>query len=206
MSTLQHISQANPQWPLESFVETANQLLPQFLPGDESRRSSETINPRLVRHYTTQSLVDKPFKQGREARYAYRHLLQLLVVRRLLAEGLSANAIQTLMEAKSNPELEALLQGGIQLTVEAANPALAFLQQVKQRSQPAASATRSPAPPPARSAPSRSSPPPPTQWTRLEVLPGLEIQVRQDFAYPASPQERENLLQLIAQRLTDLSP
>ncbi|MFE4105665.1 MerR family transcriptional regulator [Almyronema epifaneia] len=205
MSTLQQISQRDPQWSLEAFVDIANALLPQFLPASESRRSVEAINPRLVRHYTTQSLIDKPLKEGREARYTYRHLLQLLVVRRLLAEGLSASAVQTLMETKPNPELEALLQGGIQLTVETANPALAFLQQVKQRSQPAAAPSAF-APAVARSPQRLGDSAAPTQWIRLEIVSGLEIQVRQDFAYPVSLQERENLLQLIAQRLADLAP
>ncbi|MEO0491599.1 MAG: MerR family transcriptional regulator, partial [Cyanobacteria bacterium J06659_2] len=43
-----------------------------------------------------------------------------------------------------------------------------------------------------------------SHWYRLEVLPGLEIQISDDFIYPASPQEQANLLQLMAQQLVYL--
>ncbi|MDA0674485.1 MAG: MerR family transcriptional regulator, partial [Cyanobacteria bacterium] len=114
-SPLQQIAQVNPEWDLDALVDTANDLLPQFLPdlGDPQRRSPETVNPRLVRYYTTQGVIDRPLRQGREARYTYRHLLQLLVVRRLLPEGYSTTAIQPIA-AKPNGDLEALLQGGVQ--------------------------------------------------------------------------------------------
>lgn len=214
---LQQIAQAQPEWDLEALVETANGLLPQFLPdfADPQGRSPETVNPRLVRYYTTQGVIDRPLRQGREARYTYRHLLQLLVVRRLLPEGYSTAAIQPIT-AKANGDLEALLQGGVQLTVEAANPALAFLQSVQARSAPAPATRRSkaspqglpmaPPPPAAAPAPPGMTPPPPSpaQWRRVTVLPGLEVQVREDFVPPSTPQELENLLQLIAQTLKSL--
>jgi DNA-binding transcriptional MerR regulator len=113
MSTLQHIAQQQPEYDLDRFVEVTNDLLPQFLPDQATgSRGQEPVNPRLVRHYTTQGLVDKPLKQGREARYRYRHLLQLLAVRRLLAEGYSASSISSLIGGQGNSILEDLLQGG----------------------------------------------------------------------------------------------
>lgn len=224
-SPLQQIAQVNPEWDLDALVDTANDLLPQFLPdlGDPQGRSPETVNPRLVRYYTTQGVIDRPLRQGREARYTYRHLLQLLVVRRLLPEGYSTTAIQPIA-AKPNGDLEALLQGGVQLTVETANPALAFLQSVQARwsktappessapppapaarSAPAAKAPPAPAAAPAPLPdPRMAAPPPPSRWRRVTVLPGLEVQVRDDFVPPSTPQERENLLHLIAQTLKSL--
>lgn len=246
MTTLQQISQANSEWDLEAFVQVANDLLPQYLPpaSDTRSRNSEAVNPRLVRYYTTQGVLDRPARQGREARYTYRHLLQLLVVRRLLTEGYSTTAIQPITTEKSDADLEALLQGGIQITVEAANPALAFLQSLKARK-----ASSSPPPPSPsssdqtsrqlfkQSTPLRSASPtgkrsaspgdafseafggigkqpdqlnqtnqpePVSHWQRIEILPGLEVQVRDDFVPPSTPQEHENLLQLIAQRLKPL--
>jgi hypothetical protein len=144
-------------------------------------------------------MLDEPLKQGREARYTYRHLLQMLLVRRLLATGYGASAINRLPTSTENPELEALLQGGVQLTVTPANPALAFLQQIQQRrlsdsTVPSSTATSS-------TTRTQSQLPTPSQWTRLEVLPGLELHVREDFTYPSSPQEQQNLLQYISQNL-----
>lgn len=244
MTTLQQISQANPEWDLEVFVQVANNLLPQYLPSstDSRSRPAEAVNPRLVRYYTTQGVLDRPARQGREARYTYRHLLQLLVVRRLLAEGYSTTAIQPITGEKSNADLEALLQGGMQITVEAVNPALAFLQSLKAQkapSSPPPPSSRPPGQPPSQQFDqptlSRSAPPaggripfsrrepsseflagldsqpdqpdqpePVSRWQRIEVLPGLEVQVRDDFVPPSTPKEHENLLQLIAQRLKPL--
>jgi DNA-binding transcriptional MerR regulator len=208
MNSLQQFAKEDVQWTLEAFVSVVNEFLPQFLPQQEiNNRVQEEVNLRLVRHYTSQQLIDKPLKQGREARYTYRHLLQMLVVRRLLMEGYSAGAIEKLMSTKNNTELEALLQGGMQLTVETANPALAFLQKLQSPgrsrqpfsvSAPAVSAPAAPAPAPEPSSRSVQSPP---RWLRLEILPGLEIHVREDFTYPNSSQEQQNLLHLITQHL-----
>ena len=72
---------------LDEFAEIANTLLPQYLPLDRSSRAGDEVNPRLIRHYTTQGLLDPPLKEGREARYVLRHLLQLLALRSLMAGG-----------------------------------------------------------------------------------------------------------------------
>jgi len=209
MKTLQQLALEGSNWSLEELVQIANKLLPQFLPEEKAHtRVREEVTPRLIRHYTSQGMLDEPLKDGREARYSYRHLLQILLVRRLLSEGYGASAIDKLAILKSDQELEALLQGGVQLTVTPANPALAFLQQVKQRQL--APAKDPPALPPAMSnpvlplsaaPPSPSPPAHPSQWTRIEVLPGLELHIRQDFVYPSSAQEQQTLLQLIRQIL-----
>ncbi|MDX2099155.1 MAG: MerR family transcriptional regulator [Leptolyngbyaceae cyanobacterium bins.59] len=214
MKTLQELALEAPNWSLEELVQVANQFLPQFLPEEKAHtRVREDVTPRLVRHYASQGMLDEPLKEGREARYLYRHLLQLLLVRRLLAEGYGASAINKLAISKTNQELEELLQGGVQLTVTPANPALAFLQQVQQRqtslSKPPPSV---PAvlPIPVSPVPSPSPPLEPStsaqpfisaKWTRVEVLPGLELHIRHDFVYPSSGQEQQSLLQLIRQIL-----
>lgn len=213
MSMLQQIAQQQPEMVLDRFVEVTNDLLPQFLPDQSSgNRGQEPVNPRLVRYYTTQGWLDKPFKQGREARYTYRHLLQLLVLRRLLAEGYSASSIGSLIGGQADQALEDILQGGVQLTVEAANPALAFLSQIRDRREsspsnqsPNRSATPAmQAPLAASSLPAPAPDPPPQAWTRLEILDGLELHVRQDFAAPGTAHERDSLLQLIAAHLAHL--
>ena len=200
MESLHKLAQSKPNWSLEEFVEVLNNLLPQFLPIQRSHtKVRETITSRLVRHYTSQGMLDEPQKHGRYAIYNYRHLLQMLLVRRLLAEGYGASAIQDLPKTKDNSELEALLQGGIKLTVTAANPALGFLKEIKKRQ---------PNPHKPKVATKKSPPNFPTtylKWTRVEILPALEIHLRDDFTYPHSPQEQENLLQYIAQQLKTLS-
>jgi DNA-binding transcriptional MerR regulator len=195
MNTLQRLALSNPSWSLEEFVQVTNDLLPQFLPTQRGNtRVREEVTSRLVRHYTTLSMVDEPLKEGRYAIYTYRHLLQILVVRRLLSEGFGANAIAQLALKQTNTELENLLSGGVQLSVTPANPALAYLQDIQQRhSTPSLPNKFTPAPTPA---PMNTS-----HWIRLEIMPGLELHIRDDFNYPNSPNEQQTLLQHIIQML-----
>lgn len=65
---------------------------------------------RTVRYYATLGLVDRPQREGRDVRYGPRHLLQLLAVKALQAQGVSLAEIQAQVYARSNPELESLLQ------------------------------------------------------------------------------------------------
>lgn len=207
MNTLQQFAQRQPNWSLEELVQIANELLPQFLPEEKAHtRVREEVTPRLVRYYTSQGLLDEPLKVGREARYTYRHLLQVLLVRRLLTEGYGASVINTLARSKQDSELEALLQGGVQLTVAPANPALAFLQQIQQRQPDAARPVpQPPAPSPVAPSPLSPTPAPPSHWIRLEILPGLELHVRSDFVLPTTSQEQQNLLQHMLQSLIALA-
>lgn len=205
MESLQQLARSQPRWTLIEFVEILNGWLPQFLPEKPANtRVREEVTPRLVRHYTSLGMLDEPLKQGREARYRYRHFLQMLVVRRLLSEGYGAEAIGNLAKTQENDDLELLLQGGIQLTVTTANPALGFLQQIKQRPahlSPSTPSTAKRSRTVSESQSIASSTPVPIQWTRIEVLPGLELHIRQDFTYPGSPQEEQNLLQHLTQIL-----
>lgn len=115
---------AGARYSLDELVEVANRLLPRFLP--QERHGSKLrveVNPRLVRHLSTLGLLDEAGREGREARYEHRHLLQLLVARRLMAQGYSTGAIKKLTRGARDDELEALLQGGAQLTVSSPLPA-----------------------------------------------------------------------------------
>jgi DNA-binding transcriptional MerR regulator len=199
MDQLQTYAQTQPRWSLDEFVQIANRHLPDVLPEEKTNtRVRGDVTPRLVRHYTTLNMLDEPLKEGREARYGYRHLLQILVLRRLLAEGHSAGAIDQLITTSRNGELEALLQGGVQLSAAPTNLAMAHLQRLQRQQAILA--------PPTEIGSGESvglrSPSPSAQWTRLEVLTGLELHVRDDFCYPDSPQAQAELLQHLAQQLS----
>jgi DNA-binding transcriptional MerR regulator len=70
---------------------------------------SEKLTERLIRYYTAQGVLDKPDRLGREAAYHFRHLLQLLIARRLVDEGVSLVAISKFNLNKSTDELEQAL-------------------------------------------------------------------------------------------------
>ena len=51
---------------------------------------------RTIRYYTTLGLLDRPLEmRGRTALYGWRHLYQLVAVKRLQADGMSLGEIQT---------------------------------------------------------------------------------------------------------------
>lgn len=200
MLQLKDLSERNQVWNLDEFVAQANALLPYYLPEDGSAsRVREEVNARLIRHYASLRMISPPLRTGREVRYEYRHLLQLLVVRRLLASGYGASAIDDLALNRTNEELTAILEGGAEITITPANPALAYLDAIRNRTQQATAKPEIPAPaalPTQRNTDSR--------WTRFEILPGIELHVNDSFSVPKSRKEQENLLQAINQKLIQI--
>lgn len=209
METLLELARSKPTWSLEEFVSVVNEWLPQvLLTSKGNTRVREEVNPRLVRHYTSLKMLDEPKRSGKYALYTYRHLLQILVVRRLLAEGIGTNAIEQLATQKSNTELEDLLTGGVQFSIAPTNPALAYLEQLRQpranvpaskRSSLAAQASPVSG---AESAPTSSEE---TYWIHIEIAPGLEIHLHSDYTYPKTPSEQIAISQKIAQKLQNFS-
>ncbi len=114
MVDLGSLAESDSRWSLEEFVEVANhyleQVLSQLNQEDAKKRFREPVTARLVRYYASQSLIDKPEKVGREVRYSYRHLLQILVCRCLFIQGQTIQAIQEITLAFSNDELDKILK------------------------------------------------------------------------------------------------
>lgn len=71
-------------------------------------RIREVPGERLIRWYTTIGLVDPPLtRRGRIAQYGRRHLLQIVAVKRLQAEGRSIAEIQAQLTGATDAMLEA---------------------------------------------------------------------------------------------------
>ena len=193
---------------LDDLASFTNTLLPHYLPLDRGGRTQDEVNPRLIRHYTTQGLLDPPLKLGREARYTRRHLLQLLALRRLMTDGHSAQSLQSLIGTQRDAELEALLVGELRLQVQPGNPALEYLDRLK------ADRSSSSAPFPSSAPPHCSVPPPPmsaapaeptpARYTRLLLAPGLELHVSRDARLPKTPAEQDALARQLIAALTTL--
>jgi len=73
-------------------------------------RVSDAPDARTVRYYTTLGLLDRPRIEGRQARYAERHLLQLLAIKALQAFDLPLAQIQQRLYGRSDAELKALVE------------------------------------------------------------------------------------------------
>ena len=82
-------------WTLDELVERVSAVLAAAAyPGSPNGRVRELPDRRAVRWYTTTGLVDRPVMQGRSAIYHTRHLLQIVAVKRLQAQGFSLAEIQ----------------------------------------------------------------------------------------------------------------
>lgn len=69
-------------------------------------RVREVPSERLIRWYTTIGLVDPPLtRRGRIAQYGRRHLLQLVAIKRLQAQGRSIAEIQTALTGATDARL-----------------------------------------------------------------------------------------------------
>jgi DNA-binding transcriptional MerR regulator len=223
-------------WTLDELVETANRLLPDVLPKDAAERSKDEVNPRLVRYYATLGLLPEARKDGREVRYLFDHLLHLLAVRRLLAEGFSTAAIKRAFEGLGDSvvdrPLERVLEGGVRVELVPDQPAIsdetraAFLRRLRASAGLEADArTSAPSVPRLHAMPnplggssatsgfvSHYAAPPMTatdlfrqvDWTRIELLDGLELHVRDDFRLPTHRLGDEQLTQLVKVVLLEL--
>ena len=65
-------------------------------------------NERLLRHYVSVNVVDRPTRQGRDAIYGARHLYQYLTARRLLKQGFCLAKIGEFTRVTTDVLLDAL--------------------------------------------------------------------------------------------------
>jgi DNA-binding transcriptional MerR regulator len=166
---------------------------------------TELPDERTVRYYITEGLIPPAEeKQGTASVFVYRHLLQLLVVKKLQADGLPIRAIRELAAGKTERQLERLLgaEQGQSTGPSARGEALSYLESLLRRSPPAPLPSSPPsaahAPPPAPSAsPSGSLR---ETWARVELEPGLELHVSDSYRAPHG----EGALRRLSQMFLDV--
>jgi DNA-binding transcriptional MerR regulator len=166
---------------------------------------SEVPDERTIRYYLTEGLISPAEdKQGTASVFSYRHLLELLVVKKLQSEHLPIRKIRDLVDGRTERELERLLgaEGGV---AAKKNEALSYLELLLTK--PAA--PQSAQPPTARSVASATAPAPPAPqslstgaggagtWSRVELEPGLELHVHDQYRPPRDTRGLRRLTQLI---------
>jgi len=70
------------------------------------------INERLVRYYVTMGVLDRPRRIGKEAQFSFRHLSQLIILRRMLDQGLSLGNVRQLFTTIPWDQIDPSSQGG----------------------------------------------------------------------------------------------
>jgi DNA-binding transcriptional MerR regulator len=183
----------------------AARILAEGGPVQERATVSEVPDERTIRYYLTEGLLSPAEdRQGTASVFGYKHLLQLLVVKKLQSEHLPIRKIRELVEGRSERQLERLLGGEDE---RAKNEALRYLEALLTKAAPPKPAARigPPKPPGALDskaralAPSFRSPADASAWERIEIEPGLELHIRGDYRAPHEAQGRGHLAQLILQ-------
>jgi DNA-binding transcriptional MerR regulator len=92
-------------------IDQLSQLVAQALElasyeGQDSARVRAVPDVRTIRYYTTVGLLDRPQEmQGRTALYGRRHVLQLVAVKKLQAQGMSLVDVQQTLAGATNRKL-----------------------------------------------------------------------------------------------------
>jgi DNA-binding transcriptional MerR regulator len=95
-----------PRWTLDELAERVDAALAVDYAGPSSGRVRAVPDRRAIRWYTTIGLIDRPVAhRGRTALYGPRHLLQLVAVKRLQANGLPLVAIQQELAGATDTQL-----------------------------------------------------------------------------------------------------
>ena len=177
-------------------ADEAARHISRFVPRQERASVTELPDERMVRYYSAEGLISPPEgKQGSAAVYGYEHLLQLLVIKRLQAEHLPIRKIKELVEGKTARELEQLLDLDREAQTRAApkNAATQYLESLLKTSAPPAASRPAPQASPAAIAASQSK----SAWARVEIGPGLELHIRDDYRLPEDARDRK----LLARRI-----
>ena len=107
--------------PLGELLKRVNRVAVRFLLEEDGRHSrvKRLFTERSLRHYQTLGCIDPPEKEGRRATYHYRHLVQALLVRRLLWERVPSDQIAVLMAGRGTEEIGRMFLGGIEMVARA---------------------------------------------------------------------------------------
>jgi DNA-binding transcriptional MerR regulator len=195
----------------------AAKILAESGPAQARGTVTELPDERTVRYYQTEGLLSPAEdKQGTASVFSYRHLLELLVVKKLQSEHLPIRKIRSLVDGRTERELERLL--GSEGSAAVKNEALSYLEKLLMQPspiQPPSQASQPPPPPQALPQSSSSvqaqvgriefapqSPPTSSSgghgtWARIEIEPGLELHVSDQYQPPREARGLRRLTQIV---------
>jgi hypothetical protein len=121
LKELQQLEDENWSVSAQDLVNWVNHTAERFLPSEaegKSQRVSDSLSLRSMRHYQTLGCIDSPVREGREARYGFRHYLQALLVRKMLWQRVPSEKMAQLLPSRTISEYKSLLLQGIELVVK----------------------------------------------------------------------------------------
>lgn len=190
---------------MDELVAVVGDLIRQADLPQSRWKVTEAPDARTVRYYMSAGILDKPAYEGSAARFSYRHVLQLLAIKALQSQYLPLREIKEIIGPKGEKDLEKLLKdvglghssGGKVSNAATGRPRAphGFAGQGRQDSLSESDAERP------RGALLFSEVADRTgvsqTWERLEVEPGLELQISSDFRGAEGPSRLNVLLSKI---------
>ena len=124
----------NENFRINELLNVANNFIVHIAPEQPSERVSNILTERNVRYYINQGLVDRPTgKDGVSALYEYKHLLQLIALKKLQSAYIPVKKIAGILNGKNESELHQIIQGkAIETKNQIENPALSFLNTISK--------------------------------------------------------------------------
>src|SRR5438105_9530709 len=83
-----------PLWTIDELGAMVALALSVGYAGQANGQVRDVPDRRTIRYYTTLGLIDRPQLEGRTALYGKKHLLQLVAIKRLQAEGRTLAEVQ----------------------------------------------------------------------------------------------------------------
>ena len=185
---------------LDELVAVTADLLRETALAQTRWKVAPVPDPRTVRYYLATGLLPKPLGyRGTAARFGYRHLLILLAIKTLQARFVPLKQIRDVVDPLDESSLEALVLRTAPGPLlgwaprDTAGPASESPRARGRDKARRAGASESSGVPSAVAAPQLpmaglpGAGAGPATWERLEVEPGLELQVRADYAGAQGP-------------------
>lgn len=168
-------------------ADAAASILQQVGPTQERGTVKDFPDERTVRYYLSEGLIpEADDKQGLKSVFGFRHLLAILVIKQLQSEHLPIRKIREIIGDMSESELERLLGPEFGIS-EKKNDAKSYLEGLLTTREPSRKFADMNPPRSPRSMPMPSGRPQSrvrqTGWQRIELFPGLEINIRDDFRF-----------------------
>ena len=160
--------------PLFELLNRINRVAVQFLPEEDQRpsRVKRLYSERSFRHYQTLGCIDPAEKEGRRSIYQYRHFVQALLVRKLLWERVPSEQIAVVMSRRATEETEQMFLGGTEMVVRTSGGEDGPVRHHSRVSRPVET------------------------WRRVQVMPGVELHLRNDLPALGEAELKELLVKL----------
>jgi len=95
---------------VRELADAAERILRELQPEQTKGTVSDYPNERTIRFYLSEGLLPAPTeKRGQSSLFRYRHLITLLVIKKLQSKGLPINVIKSTIAGRNIDELERIL-------------------------------------------------------------------------------------------------